>query len=346
MLNSSPPRTVVVIHRTGIGDLIWHIPYVRAIAAASADGKVSLIVRPSSRAVDVLAAESCVAEIIEFDRRPRKSEKRRGRHDTLAAQLDFVGAVRRFGFERIYILSGRVRYAALALLARIPQRAGFGFSMAERLLLNSPPYIRPHRGGGNWVYPEVTAFCIAHGLVSAPVVPKMAVLPEALVAAGQQLAGLPSQRYAFSIGTSAPRNNWGQEGFAALATALAERGCGVLLLGGPAERELAAAILEAVAPALRSRVVASTQPSVQLSAALLRHCQFCVGNDTSALNMAAANDVPTLGLFGASPPLTHDPLMHALTAPGMSAITLEAVLARLGELAAPGFGAVPAVAHP
>jgi hypothetical protein len=44
--------------------------------------------------------------------------------------------------------------------------------------------------------------------------------------------------------------------------------------------------------------------------------------------------------------LTHDPLMHALTAPGMSAITLEAVLARLGELAAPGFGAVPAVAHP
>jgi hypothetical protein len=36
--------------------------------------------------------------------------------------------------------------------------------------------------------------------------------------------------------------------------------------------------------------------------------------------------------------LTHDPLMHALTAPGMSAITLEAVLARLGELAAPGFG--------
>ena len=75
MSNSSPPRTVVVVHRTGIGDLIWHIPYVRAIAAASADGKVSLIVRPSSRAADVLAAESCVAEIIEFDRRPRKSEK-------------------------------------------------------------------------------------------------------------------------------------------------------------------------------------------------------------------------------------------------------------------------------
>lgn len=47
--------------------------------------------------------------------------------------------------------------------------------------------------------------------------------------------------------------------------------------------------------------MAFTQPSVQHPAALLRACQFCIGNDTSALNMAVANDVPTW-LFGASPP--------------------------------------------
>ncbi|MDD3327072.1 MAG: glycosyltransferase family 9 protein [Zoogloea sp.] len=345
MSNSFPPRTVVVIHRTGIGDLIWHIPYLRAIAAASAEGKVSLIVRPSSRAADVLAAESCIAEIIEFDRKPRKSEGRRGAHDSVAAQIGFARAVHERGFERIYILSGRVRYAVLAVLARIPERAGFGFSAAERLLLNRPPYIRPHRGDGNWVYPEITEFCLAHGLVTAPVVPKMAVLPERLEAASRQLAALPWPRYAFSIGTSAPRNNWGQERFAVLAAALARRGCGVLLLGGSAESGAAAAILDALELSLRARVMASTQPSVQHSAALLRACQFCIGNDTSALNMAVANDVPTLGLFGASPPLTHDPLMHALAAPGMSAITVEAVLARLGELAAPGVEAAPALAR-
>ncbi|GEC95972.1 MAG: hypothetical protein RLZZ220_1466 [Pseudomonadota bacterium] len=329
------PRTVVVIHRTGIGDLIWHIPYLRAIAAASADGAVSLIARPSCRAADVLAAERCIAEVIEFDRKPRKGEGRSGRHDPLGAQLRFARGLRERGFERIYILSGRIRYAALALLAGIPQRAGFGFSPGERLLLNRPPYIRPHRGTGNWVYPEVSAFCIAHGLVDAPVVPRMAVRPEALAAAAQDLAGVPGPLYAFSIGTSAPRNNWGGERFAVLAQALAERGCSVLLLGGPAERDAAAAIVAAVAPALRARVIAATQPSVQHSAALLRHCQFCVGNDTSALNMAVANGVPTLGLFGASPPLTHDPLMRALQAQGMAAISVEAVLARLAELQAP-----------
>jgi heptosyltransferase-2 len=79
----------------------------------------------------------------------------------------------------------------------------------------------------------------------------------------------------------------------------------------------------------------SAQASVQRSAALLRHCQYCVGNDTGVLNMAVANGVPALGLFGATPPLAHDPLLQALAGQGMDAITVDAVVARLAELGAP-----------
>ena len=71
------PRTLVVHHRSGIGDLVWHLPYLRAIAERSAGGKASVMARPSSRAVDVLAAENWVDEVIEYDHRPRKSEHRR-----------------------------------------------------------------------------------------------------------------------------------------------------------------------------------------------------------------------------------------------------------------------------
>ena len=45
-----------------------------------------------------------------------------------------------------------------------------------------------------------------------------------------------------------------------------------------------------------------------------------------ALNMAAANARPTLGLFGASPPLLHDPLLEAAQASSMDAISVESVL--------------------
>jgi heptosyltransferase II len=335
--NPSLPRTVVVHHRSGIGDLIWHIPYLRAIAAASRDGKVSLIARPSCRAAEVLAAESCIDEIIDFDRRPRSVEQRRGRHEGFSAQRAFVRELQARQFGRIYIFSGRPRYALLAMLAGIPERAGFGFSAIERLFLNLPPYIQRHRGAGNWVYPEVTDFCITHGLVSGPVVPQMEVLASELLVAEQDLAGLTGPRYAFSIGTSKPRNDWGSANFAALAACLAERGCSIVLLGGEAERAAAAAIVAALPARWQARVMVAAQASIQRSAALLQHCDYCVGNDTGALNMALANGVPSLGLFGASQPLTHDPRLQALSARGMDAILPAAVVARLVTLGAPGF---------
>lgn len=333
------PRTLVVHHRSGIGDLVWHIPYLRAIAAGSAGGRVGVMARPSSRAAEVLAGESCVAEVIEYDHRPRASEQRKGRHDGLLAQLGFIRALRARRYERVYIFSGRARYAALALLAGIPRRAGFGFTLAERLLLTQPPFIRPYEGPGNWVFPEATAFSVAQGLVEGPVVPRMAVLPEALSQAEVDLAGFPQPRLAFSIGTSEPRKHWGGANFAALATRLLEQGAGVILLGGPAEAKAAAEIASAVPAALRGGLLVSAQASVQRSAALLRQCQFCLGNDTGVLNMAVANGVPSLGLFGATPPLAHDPLLHALVGEGMAAIAVDQVLQRLVALRAPGVAA-------
>lgn len=330
------PRTLFVHHRSGIGDLVWHLPYIRAIAAGSARGRVSVLARPSCRAADLLAAELCVDEVIEFDRRPRASEGRTGAHDALAAQWQLARVLRAHRFERVFIFSGRVRYAALTLLAGIPQRAGFGFSRAERLLLNRPPFIEPHRGAGNWVYPEASAFAIAHGVVTAPVVPRMAVLASARDEAVHTLQSLPPARCAFSIGTSEPRKQWGAERFATLATALVERSRSVVLLGGPAEAALAARIVAGVPQPLRARVLPLTQPSVQRTAATLAQCAACVGNDTGVLNLAVAVGTPALGLFGATPPLAHDPLLQAMVGDGMAAIVPQAVLARVERMLAEG----------
>ncbi|MEW6444676.1 MAG: glycosyltransferase family 9 protein [Pseudomonadota bacterium] len=334
--SSGAPRTLAIIHRSGIGDLIWHIPYLRALAAHSEGGRITLIARPSSRAGEILAAEACIEQVIEFDIHPRKSEARVGRHDGLSAQLAFARGLRTQGFERAVILGARARYALLAWLAGIPRRAGFGFSAFERLWLNQPPFIRPYRGPGNWVYPEVTAFCLAQGYTDSPLIPKMRVLPAAMHTAAQVLDALPHPRYAFAIGASEARKHWGDVRYAELAQILIECGASVVLLGGPAEEASARAIVEQLPDHARARIRISAQPSIQTSAALLRQCDFCLGNDTGALNMAAANDLPALGLFGSTPPLLHDPLLSGLPAHGMDAITPADVIARLTELGAPG----------
>jgi heptosyltransferase-2 len=341
--SGAEPKTAIVHHRSGIGDLVWHVPYIRAIAQRSAGGKVTVIARPSCRAAELLAGEAWVERVIEFDHRPRKSEGRRGKHDSIRGQLEFVTELKQHRFDRIYIFSSRPRYGILALLAGIPQRAGFGFNRFERLFLNVPRFIERHRGAGSWVYPEASAFAIAHGFVDAPAVPKLALPADALAEADAALAPLPRPRYALAIGASDAAKNWGSERFATLAEDLTARGCGVLLLGGPAERAVAEAIIASLPQNHRGLVLALTQPSVLRSAAALRLCDFCIGNDTGMLNVAAASDVPALGLFGATLPLSHDPILRAVQEADMASIRVAAVIDALAAARAPGFATSRAI---
>jgi heptosyltransferase-2 len=322
---SEAPRTLVVHARSGIGDLVWHVPYIRALAAASAGGRVSVMARPSCRARELLAAEP-VEAIIDCDWRPRASERRAGRHESWAGQWRLIRQLRQGRFDRVCIFSGHLRYALWCALAGIPRRHGFGFSAAQRSLLNAPPYIAPHRGPGNWVYPEASAFAVAQAWVAAPVLPRLAVLDTATQAAAQQLRGLPPLRVALAIGASEPRKQWGAERFGALAAALASQQIGVILLGGPGEAALAAEILGRLPYTLAARVRSFAQPSIQLTAGLLQQCRLCVGNDTGALNLSVAVETPALGLFGATPPLRHDPRLSGLEGRGMEGIHPNAVL--------------------
>lgn len=326
------PKTLIIHHRSGIGDLVWHIPYFRAIAAISADDKASLVARPSARAGDLLAAEEWLENLFEFDRRPRRAERRRGRHDGLWAQFQFVRMLRQHRFGRVYIFSGRARYAWLSAMAGIPQRFGFGFGPLQRIWLNQPPYIAPHDGSGSWVYPEATAFAMAHHLCDAPLVPRMRVLNSVVESIQSTLAPLPRPLVGFAVGASDPAKNWGGERFRELAQRLTNADCGVVLLGGPAERELVETIRSAITPSRQTRVLPFAQASLQHTAAILRLCNCCVGNDTGVLNMAAANRCPALGLFGATLPLNHDPLISGIQGQGMDAIPVDAVENRLHEL--------------
>ena len=324
-------RVLVIHHRSGIGDLIWHLPYLRAIAAHTAGGRVTVMARPSCRATDILAGEPAVEEVIEYDYRPRAAEGRQGRHTGPGGLLSICGEVRRRRFSHVFIFSSRVRYGLIALLAGIPHRAGFGFGAVERLLLNDRRFIARHAGAGSWVYPEATAFAVAHGFVQGPVVPRMHVPAAIRDNAAAELAGLPSPCVALAIGTSEPRKDWGAENFARLAAALVRTGYGVVLLGGPGERETAGRIV-ALAGVHGTSIRPICQSSVLKSAGVLACCRLCAGNDTGILNVAAACEVPALGLFGATRPLSHDPLLTGIEAPGMAAIAVEQVVERVNAM--------------
>jgi len=326
-LQDTRPRTVVLQHDLGIGDLVFRLPYIRAIAEQSKGGTVTLIARPTCRAHDLLRAEPAVERIIEYDR--WRKEDRKGRHRGLRGHWRLMLEVRRGQFERMVIFSGRVRYGLLAVLAGIPVRigyGGFGWSWPQRFFLSQKPYIRPYRGPCNSNYQLGTALAIAHGFATAPLVPRLHVPQEMIDHWAQELGMAVQKRVVLAMGASDKAKDWGWQNFAFLAERLLREGYGVICLGGAAEASLLESLWQSVAPALRTNLRTLTPTSVLDSAAIACHCTACVGNDTGMVNVAAACAIPVALLIGHRPPLCHDPAIHALTASSVAAISVDQVL--------------------
>jgi heptosyltransferase-2 len=334
-LTDERPRTVVLLQFTGIGDLVWHIVYFKAVAAQSKGGQVAVVAQPSTLARHFLAKQPWVEQVIDHDHRPRRGEGRRGRHAGLLGMWRMGRELKAGGYERIVLFSGRTSRGLIAAMSGIADRRGYGYRWLQRLCLNHGPWIEAAKGPGVAAYPEASAFAVAHGFTDRWLRPELDVPEDQLKAMGQRVAHLSRPLYSLAIGTSEVHKQWGLDRFAELATRLVRSGAGVVVLGGPAEREAAQQVLALVPEAQRQGVCVITDVSVHGSAAVLQLSDACVGNDTGMVNVAAAVGTRTLVLLGNRPPLTHDPLMEMVLAPKLSAVSVDQVEVALRSLKAP-----------
>ena len=316
------PLTAVLLQQNGMGDLVWHAEYFRRIAETSRDGQVTLIAPPTVMAHELLGHEPWLREVVDFDRRPRRSERRRGRHSGVAGLLRFASELAPKRLERIVLFSDHpARALFVAWRAGIRTRLGYGATWLQRRLLTTSPWIELYEGAAVASYKDASAFAIAQGWCDAPVVPRVRARPDALERMRARLAPLPRPLHALAIGASEPFKQWGEDNFVELASLLAARGHGVVMLGGPAEGALAQAILARIEAPLRAKVIAITDGTVADSVAALSLAQSCIGNDTGAVNIAAAVGTPTFVVLGPRPPLEHDPqTMRLLQAPSLQDI--------------------------
>jgi heptosyltransferase-2 len=313
----------------GIGDMIWHLPHLRALAAA-AGGSVTLVAKPRSAADQLLAAEPAVRDIIWLDRNP---EGRRGRHDGLLGVLRLAAVLRARRFDAVVLLHHSFTLAAAARLACIPRRAGYGYG-AQRWLLNCGP-LMSRRMLLHHQFQRATAWLRATGIAMADDEPLLMIADAARQVAVVRLAGVTRPFVAIGIGASEPSRQWGAAGFAALADGLRAAGWGSLvLLGGPTEVTLAAEIQRLARPGGISVALGWRLDAV---AALLAEAAFYVGNNTGVMNMAAAVGIPTYALFGTTPVFGHSRHIIPIASPadppagddGMARITPAAVLAAI-----------------
>jgi heptosyltransferase II len=316
--------TAVIQVKQGIGDVIWHLPYVRAIAAAEPGSAVTFLAPPTSHAKELLQAEPCVAEVIYFDH--GGSQLRRG-----VNLVRLVALMRRARFARIWILDRTVRPALAAMVAGIPQRIGVGFAKQRPFITNAGiDQSHFHAMPTDWL----RALLADMQVPLATTEPNLTLPAATLANVAERFAAAARPWVVVALGASHPAKDWPASHWTAFIDALRRRTRGtVFLIGGPANAAHAAELIagSAGAPAINACGL-----SVVEAAALLRHADLFVGPDSGPMNLAAAGETPAFGLFGSTPVLGYSKFIHAIepehgwTVPGgMARIDPRQVLARI-----------------
>jgi heptosyltransferase-2 len=333
--NSEGPKLIVASRNLavvqplpGIGDMIWHLPHIRALAG-QASGRVTLVAKPRSYADQIFSGDRSIDDVLWMDRNPGG---RRGRHDGSGGLLRFIAELRSRAFDAVVLLHHSRTLAFAVMSAGIPYRYGYGFTV-QRYFLNRPPFLPGHVLRQH-PYDQACAYLAAARIRLTEPEPRLLVSPSARMSVLKKLPGCQNPLVAIGIGSSEPYKQWCVTAFADLTVRLLEAGWpSIVLVSGRAESELASAIQRLVGDKA-DRVTSALGWNIGEVAALLERAALFVGNDTSAMNIAAAVGTRAFGIFGATPPVVHSQNLVPIVPPdfrpnkadGMARITVDRVL--------------------
>ena len=271
----------LLVHPAFLGDTVFLGPAVRALKARWPGSEVGLVVSPRGEAV--ARQMPGVDEVFVFDKR---------RADAGLRGILRLGArVRAFAPDVALVSHPSARSGAVAWLSRAPRRIGYAPLCNDKVSLD--------RG-----LPFVERSLALAARAGAPTDDRRLSLDPPVALAGyadETLRGARGPVVGLVPGAEWGTKRWGQERFTELARRLGAGGATLVVLGGPAERDLARAIVEKSGVP----VVDTTGNSIAEALAILARCDLVVGGDTGLVHCARALGRPTVLLFGPTNPRRH-----------------------------------------
>ena len=298
---------VLIVKTSSMGDIVHNLPVVADIRRFVPDAVIDWVVEEAY--VDLVRMCHDVTTVIPVAmRRWRHEPHRRVVRDERRA---FVDALRRERYDLVLDTQGLVKSALVAYRARLAPggaRAGFAFGLVRESLARlfyDRAYSVDKRLHAIERMRALAAQAFGYAYPAGPPRFPLTVPPQSFdwLHGGRDGA---RARYAVLLhATARAEKAWPVERWTALIAALCGAGITpVLPFGNPAERRAAEALAtDAIAAMDRPIVGPVVAPPLPLTgaAALLAGADVVVGVDTGLLHLAAALDVPTVGLFGATP---------------------------------------------
>jgi lipopolysaccharide heptosyltransferase II len=297
-------RTAVIQAKRGIGDVIWHLPFVRAIASVSAESQITFMAPPTSRAKDLLAAEPSVLQTIYFEH--GGSGLRRGIN-----QIRLAKVLRQNSFQTVWILDRTLRPAIAAMLARIPERIGLGLGRQSLFITNSGiDQSHFHDHPIDWL----RALMATMNVPLPSTEPALKVPSGTLTAIGERFNDYPRPWLIVGIGALHAEREWPHEYWVELLPELRRHSNGsFFFIGGP---DYTTPAQNLIAQTNLNLAVNACNLSLIEAIALLHHADLFIGTDSAPMNLAAAVGTPAFALFGVNPVLSYSKFIHPLTPSG------------------------------
>jgi heptosyltransferase-2 len=293
----------LVIQTSFLGDVVLTTPLLSHLAGT---GPVDLVT--TRAAAPLLTGHPAVRKVVIYDKR--------GADRGPAGLWGVASSVRSTDPGAVaYCAQGSLRSALVARLAGFHDRVGFDTSAGRWLYTRRVTY-RP----GQHHAERLLRLAVGDGAVVATEAITPSLYPSAAdrSAAESLLAanGAAGERLiAIAPGSIWATKRW--PGFPALARSLSSGGR-VVIIGGPADRELAA-LITATTP---NAIDATGRLSLLASAELIRRAALLVTNDSLPQHLASAMGTPTLTIFGPTVPgFGFGPLAPGSIATGHESLT-------------------------
>jgi ADP-heptose:LPS heptosyltransferase len=288
-------RRIAVLRGGGIGDLIFAMPAIDALAATYPRAEIVLLGSPVHAALlDGRPSSVSRVEVLPIARGVREAQ--RERPDPVET-AEFGVRVRRHGPLDLGVqLHGGGRFSNPFLIALGPRHSVGSATEDATPLERTMPYVY-------YQHEVVRGLEIAALAGAEPVSlePRLAVTAAERSAVERHLPIDGSPLAVVHPGASDLRRRWPGERFARVIEGLLEGGASVRLIGDASERPLAAAIARSVdwdPPGSASRLqVLAGSLSLGESAALLEAADVVVANDSGPRHLAQAVGAPTVGVF-------------------------------------------------
>jgi lipopolysaccharide heptosyltransferase II len=286
------PRSLIVLAREHIGDLVCTTPALRSLRRLYPDTHISVEV--GERAACVLENNPNIDEII-----------LRPRHQGLRRKAEFVRLLRRRRFDLGVILDDSADMPLYLWLGGVPRRVGLTRKKRFAHLLTDPvPY-------DSEVHEMIDNFRRVVGHLGADIAdasPELFIAPEDVQAVDRLLcsAGIRAEETLIALhsGASMQPKCWPPERFAELISRLSVlSGVRLLLLGGPQDRLRT----EQIVAGMDAAPVVLTETTVMQQAEVQRRCAVLVTADTGPMHLACATGTPVVALFGPTNPRDFGP---------------------------------------